>query len=107
MIDLAALFSALASAAQRHPYLAALVAVLWLASNAWKAVPRASRAALEQRYPRPVGVLRVFLQLTADVFGAARTLFYQVVLGRAREPIAPEPEPDAAPDADAPTTSRT
>lgn len=94
MIDVASFFSLLASTAREHPYIAAVIALLWLASNAWKAIPRATREALEQRAPRPVGILRVVLQLTADLFGAARTLFYQVLLGQPRPPQSYTAQPD-------------
>ena len=69
------------------PWLAAVLSVLTSIVAVWKLLPAATRAALELRYPRPVGLVRVLADLLPDLVGAARTGKYQVGEGKPRAQI--------------------
>ena len=50
----------------------------------WKALPAKHRAAIELRYPRPVGLVRTLVALLPDLIGAARVQMGGVGHGRER-----------------------
>lgn len=84
VVELIAFTRAVIELAERHPVIASALLVLWVIGTAWKALPLPTRIRLELRYPRIVGALRVALFIGADVFGAVRTLYHQVIRGRER-----------------------
>jgi len=69
-------------------YLLALATALVVA---WKALPAATRAALEARYPRLTGLVRFVAAVGPDVLGAARIARYQVAAGQPRASVVPTP----------------
>lgn len=69
-------------------WLLAVIGALSSVVALWKMVPAATRAALELRYPRPVGLLRALSDLLPDLVGFLRTGRYQVVEGKPRSTIA-------------------
>lgn len=71
-------------------YLLALAPALVVA---WKAMPAATRAALEARFPRATGLVRFVAAVAPDVLGAARIARYQVAAGQPRASVTPTVPP--------------
>lgn len=84
IVEVIAFTRAVIGLAERHPVIASVLFAFWLLGTIWKALPLLTRTRLELRYPRLVGALRVALFIGADVFGAIRTLYHQVIRGRER-----------------------
>lgn len=63
-------------------YLLALLPALVVA---WKAMPAATRAALEARFPRATGLVRFVAAVAPDVLGALRIAKHQVIAGEPRD----------------------
>jgi len=78
-----------------------IAAVLAALAAAWKAVPVATRTALERRFPRLAGLARFVAAVGPDLLGAARIARYQIAAGQPRptpfappRAIVPPPLPD-------------
>lgn len=78
-----------------------IAAVLAALAAAWKAVPVATRTALERRFPRLAGLARFVAAVGPDLLGAARVARYQIAAGQPRpmpfvppRAIVPPPLPD-------------
>ena len=70
-----------------------IAAVLAALTAAWKAVPAATRTALERRFPRLAGLARFVAAVGPDLLGAARIARYQIAAGRSRvvtPPVLPD-----------------
>lgn len=84
VVEVIAFSRAVIELAERHPRIAGVLFGLWLLGTIWKGLPATVRDRAELRFPRAVGVLRVALFIGADVFGAVRALYHQVIRGRER-----------------------
>lgn len=88
------MIAALIALAKAHPYVTAAL-LLWFAlSTGWKAQPKEKRDEWSKAYPRPLGVLRFFLEILPDLLGAGRVFVWQVIRGIASR----EPSLTSAPD---------
>ena len=66
----------------------------------WNALPKPTRDALERRYPRAVGVMRILAEIGPNVAGGARALLHSVIFGQPKvgpAPAATPPTPPADP----------
>ena len=83
--------SSLLAALDAYWYAFVAVAVFLLAC--WRALPLATRDAIEQRFPRIVGAVRVLYAILPDLVGAGRALRIQIIEGEpkrgAAQPGAP------------------
>lgn len=68
-----------------------IVAVLSVLVLVWKNVPAKTRAALEVKHPRVVGLIRSIAAAVPDIMALLRTAKYQVVDGLPRENLLPPP----------------
>lgn len=90
-----AILNALYQWAKLNPAIAGIIAGLWLAGVWWRGLPEADRKALEVRYPRPVGLLRVVLGLLPDPWVIVRALGFSVIAGKPHPGSVVEPRPQA------------
>lgn len=72
--------SSLIAALDAYWYVVVAIAVFLLAC--WRALPLATRDAIEQRFPRFVGAVRVLYAILPDLVGAGRALRIQIVEGQ-------------------------
>lgn len=114
------LIAMLIELAKAHPRVTAALVLWFMLSSGWKAQPKEKRDAWSKAYPRPIGIMRFFLEILPDIVGGGRVLLWQVwrgiaerepqltsspdspIKGEPRETIAPEP---AAPDVSGPRSS--
>lgn len=72
-------------------YVVGAIAVFLLAC--WRALPVATRDAIEQRFPRLVGAVRVLYAILPDLIGAGRALRIQIVEGQPKRASLSQPPP--------------
>lgn len=77
-----AILNALYQWAKLNPIIASVIAGLWLAGVWWRGLPESDRKALEVRYPRPVGLLRIVLGILPDPWVIVRALGFSVIAGK-------------------------
>jgi hypothetical protein len=81
-------FSTLFAALDTYWYVVVAIAVFLL--SCWRALPLATRDAIEQRFPRLVGAVRVLYAILPDLVGAGRALRIQIVEGQPKRGSRPE-----------------